>query len=83
VGKLEELAELGAEGENIKIYFTETEWYVVGWVHQDREKWRALLNMVISVRVPQNAAIFLDYRTAGHMARVHNMTRGIYYCPIF
>jgi len=26
VGKLEELGELGAEGENIKTYFTETEW---------------------------------------------------------
>jgi hypothetical protein len=29
MGEVEELGDLGAEGENIKIYFTEIEWKVV------------------------------------------------------
>jgi hypothetical protein len=40
--------------ENIKIKLKEIEWNGVEWVSlfQDRDKWRAVLNIAINLRIP-------------------------------
>jgi hypothetical protein len=40
--------------EDIKMYLKETGFGDVDWIHlaQDRDKWRALVNMVMNLRVP-------------------------------
>jgi hypothetical protein len=40
--------------DNIKIYLREIGFGGVDWIHlaQDRDRWRALVNMVMNVRVP-------------------------------
>jgi hypothetical protein len=39
---------------NIKIYFSETHWKGVDWIHlpQDRDLWWALVNMVMNLWFP-------------------------------
>jgi hypothetical protein len=40
--------------DNIKIDLGEIEWDGVDWIHmaQDRDQWRALVNMVLNFRLP-------------------------------
>jgi hypothetical protein len=40
--------------DNIKIDLRETGWHSVDWVDlaQDKDKWRALVNTVMNLRVP-------------------------------
>jgi hypothetical protein len=47
--------------DNIKIDLREIGWDGVDWmdVAQDRDQWRALVNTVLNLRVPQNAGEFL------------------------
>jgi hypothetical protein len=42
--------------ENIKMDLREIGWDVVDWIElaQDRDQWRALVNMVMNLRVPKN-----------------------------
>jgi hypothetical protein len=57
VGKTEEKRSLGRPRlrwkDNIKRDFQEVRWGM-GWIHlaQDRDRWRALVNAVMNLRVP-------------------------------
>jgi len=46
---------------NIKTDQKETEWERVGWIHlaRDCDQWRAIVNPVINLQVPQNTRNFL------------------------
>jgi hypothetical protein len=48
--------------DNIKIDFRELEWGGIDWIDltQNRDLWRALVNTVMNLRVPQNAGKFLS-----------------------
>ena len=48
------------EGNN-KMRLQKVVWRVMGWIDldQDTDRWRALVNEVMNLRVPQNAEIFL------------------------
>ena len=47
--------------DNIKVYRKETGWDGVVWIYlaEDRNRWWAVVNAVMNLRAPQNAAIFL------------------------
>jgi hypothetical protein len=47
---------------NIKIDLREIGWGDVDWIHlaQDRDQWRALVNSVMNLRVPQNIGKLLS-----------------------
>jgi hypothetical protein len=47
--------------ENIKMDLREIGFRDVDWIHwaQDMDRWRALVNTVMNLRVPQNARNFL------------------------
>jgi hypothetical protein len=53
--------DLGIDGRNIRMDLTGTEWEVVDWIHlaQDRDQWRALVNMVMNLQAPKKAGNFL------------------------
>jgi hypothetical protein len=40
--------------DNIEMDLREIGWYVIDWIDlaQDRDQWRALMNMVMNLRVP-------------------------------
>jgi hypothetical protein len=56
---------------NIKTVLRETGWDGMDWIDlaQDRDQWRALVNTVTNVRVPQNAGKFLSSCTIGGFSR--------------
>ena len=47
--------------ELIKMVLTEKDFDNVNWIHliHGRDKWRALVNVVMNLQVPQNAGNFL------------------------
>jgi hypothetical protein len=48
--------------DNIKMDLREIGWDGVDWIDlaEDRDQWRALMNMVMNLRVPQNVGKFLS-----------------------
>jgi hypothetical protein len=74
VGKIEGKRALGRPRhrwvDNIKIC-REIGWDVMDWIGlaQDGDDWRALLNTVMNLQVPQNAGKFLSSCTVGSFSR--------------
>jgi hypothetical protein len=46
--------------DNTKMDLRETGWCSMDWIHltHDRDQWRALVNTIMSLRVPQNVGEF-------------------------
>jgi hypothetical protein len=57
--------------DNIKTDLRDIDWEGVHWIDlaQDRDQWRALMNTVMSFRVPSNAQKFLSGCTIGGSSR--------------
>jgi hypothetical protein len=53
--------------DNIRMDLGEVGWGDVDWIglHQDRDRWRALVNAVMNLRVPYNAGKLSGGYTAG------------------
>jgi hypothetical protein len=53
--------------DNIKIYFREIGWDGMDWIDlaRNRDQWRALVNTVMNLRVPENVGKFLCSCTIG------------------
>jgi hypothetical protein len=76
VGKPEGQTPLGIPShmwvEHVKMDLVERAWGGVDWISlaQDRDKWRAVLNAVINLRVPEIAVkLSSDYITCGLCSR--------------
>jgi hypothetical protein len=75
VGKAEEKRPLGRPTRrcvgNIKIHLSELECDGMDWIDlaQDKDQWRAPVNMVMNLQVPQNAGKFLSNCTTGGFSR--------------
>jgi hypothetical protein len=60
--------------DNIKMDLRGIEWGDMDWIDlvQDRDQWRALVNMVMNLRVPNNVGKFLsNCVTCGCSRRAH------------
>jgi hypothetical protein len=57
--------------DNIKIDLREMGWGGMDWIDlvQDRDQWRALVNVVMNLRAPYNAGKFLSGCTIGGFSR--------------
>jgi hypothetical protein len=57
--------------DNIKMDLREIGWDGMDWIDLalDRDQWRALVNKVMNLRVPLNAAKFLSNCTIGSFSR--------------
>jgi hypothetical protein len=57
--------------DNVKIDLREKGWGGMDWINltKKRDQWRALVNMVINLRVPQNAGKLLSSCTTGGFSR--------------
>jgi hypothetical protein len=62
VKKRDNLGDLGVDGANIKAYFKGIRCDDVDWIRLDqyRAHWQAPVNMVMNLRVPKRAEIFLN-----------------------
>jgi hypothetical protein len=75
VGKPEGKRPLGRPSrrwvDNIKMDLREIRWDCVDWIDmaQDWGQWRALVNTVLNLRVPQNSGKFLSGCTIGSFSR--------------
>jgi hypothetical protein len=57
--------------DNIKMGLREIGWDGIHWIDlaQDRNQWRALVNTVMNLRVPENAGKFLSSCRIGSSSR--------------
>jgi hypothetical protein len=57
--------------DNIIMDLMELIWGIMDWINlaQDVEHWRALVNTVMNLRVPQNSGKFLNSCTTGGFSR--------------
>jgi hypothetical protein len=57
--------------DNIKMDLREIKWDGLDWIDlaQDKDRWRALVNTVMNLRVPLNVGKFLSSCTIGSFSR--------------
>jgi hypothetical protein len=55
----EHLEDLGVDWDDIRMDLKEIGWQIVDWMHlaQDRDQWRALVNTVMNLLVPEKSGI--------------------------
>jgi hypothetical protein len=71
--------------DNIKIDLSEIEWGSMDWIDrvQDRDQWRALVNTVMNLRVPQIAGKYLSSFTSRGYSRTAQLHAVSYRRVIF
>jgi hypothetical protein len=67
---------------NIKLDLRETGWDGTDWIYlaQDRDQWRALVNTVMNLQVPQNAGKFWSSCTTGSFSRRAQLRKQVITC---
>jgi hypothetical protein len=63
--------------DNIRLDLGKVEWGDVDWIGlgQDRNRWRALVNSVLNLRVPQNAGKLSSGLTTGSLSSSSQLHR--------